>query len=280
MHDIDFLPQEYRQRHARRQKNSWRLAVLVGCAAVMAAIAVMQYRSLRRARTELKALLPKHEQAVEQNVRLSQLQAELQAAEADAALLAYLRHPWPRSQILATLLEPLPEAIVFEELSIGPAGDPRRGLRVPPRHAGQNRQSPEQLDGLPPAERDLKALREENDGQQISVSISGTTTDAASLHEYLGKLGASELIDEADLRSIEGENSEGQGLMRFSAVVVIRPGYGQPGGPHAAIADESSPATTKTEIDATPTTGSNPRPRARTGEQAGDPTGRLTAAAG
>lgn len=230
MHDIDFLPQEYRQKHARRHTNSMRVLVALGFFSVVALLAATQYRELRRARGRLEAILPKHEKALEESAALNHLQEQLQQAESDAELLAYLRHPWPRSQILAALLKPLPDAIVFDELSVGPVSAQQTSLGARLRR-GDRKQEEQKLASLPPAERDLIKLRDQNDERQTAVMLSGTTSDTVALHNYLSELGENPLISEADLISIEGDDAEPSSLMRFSAVLAVRPGYGQAGGP-------------------------------------------------
>jgi len=63
------------------------------------------------------------------------------------------------------------------------------------------------------------------------LMLSGVTTDSAALQQYLLVLGKSELFVKTELGSLEADPADRPGAMHFIARLVIRPGYGQPGGP-------------------------------------------------
>jgi Tfp pilus assembly protein PilN len=230
MHNIDFLPAECRQQQARRQVQPWRFVVVTAFAVLLAGAAYAQYRQKRVAEDQLAALAPACEEAARQGDRLKQLQQDLQAVQSDAELFTYLRHPWPRTQVLAALLGPLPREITLQQLQLAreavaeqPAVDPR-----PP---ADQKAEEEKLAKLPPADRDLRRLRGEFDKTRAMLRITGTTSDTAALHHYLNVLGRTDLFSKATVRSIETvEGPKGQ-LTRFQAIVFVRAGYGQPGGP-------------------------------------------------
>lgn len=230
MQDIDFLPVRYRQRHVRRQSQPWRIAVVAAFAGLLAAAVLSQHSRKRQAEKELAAIIPQYDLAVGQNRKLAEVHARLNTARANAELFTYLRHPWPRTQLLAALLAPLPEEITFERLQIACEMPPE--LTPGKRHSRtENEDEKEANDKLPPAARDLKRLRNQSDKARTVVSISGTTSDSAALHRYLGELGGTALISKADLDSIEGAENDRAGVLQFRATLVVRPGYGQPGGP-------------------------------------------------
>ncbi len=232
MHDVDFLPVEYRQEHAKRHWRLWRVLVVVGFGAILMVAALGQYRSHGHAKAELDALLPKHQTALDQSNQLARMQADLKAARTYAELYTYLRFPWPRSRILVALLEPLPEGITFEQLDIGQQKSAVRGSAKKKKVSRAEREAEkEKLEKLSPAEQDLNRFHEEFDHSQTVVTISGTTTDDAALHKYLGGLNQGYLFSKASLSSIEVDDNDPAGTMRFSATVVVRPGYGKPDGP-------------------------------------------------
>jgi len=229
MHDIDFLPSEYRQNHVRRRSQTRRTLVVAVLALMLAAAALSQQRRRRKLQADLADRQPAHAAAVETRNALDELQCRLRAVRASADLFTYLRHPWPRTQIMAALLGPLPDEITFEQIEIAqetPTGwKPARNLSPADKQA-----QGEQLAGLSAAARDLKRLREELDSKRTTVTITGVTTESAALHRYLGELGRAELFSKAQLRSIETDTTD-PNWVRFSVMLLVRPGYGQPGGP-------------------------------------------------
>jgi hypothetical protein len=235
MQHIDFLPVQYRQRDVRRQLQPRRIVVVIVFAALLAAAVVSQQDRKRQAEKQLAAIQPQYDLAIRQNRKLAEVWAELDTARNAAELFTYLRHPWPRTQILAALLAPLPEAITLETLQIAPEvsggrrqGSGSRGQAADHQSAISNQQS---LDKLPPAARDLKRLRDEFDNAKTVVTISGITSDSAALYRYLGGLGGTSLFTRANLNSLDSAENEPAGALRFRATLVVRPGYGQPGGP-------------------------------------------------
>jgi Tfp pilus assembly protein PilN len=229
MLDIDFLPAQYHQRQARKRSKPWQAIVLLSFVVLVGVAAVGQYRQHRGLRAELELMAPQYEQAVAAIARLDSLQKELKTARAEAALLIYLRHPWPRTQLLRALLESLPDQILLTELEIlteSRSLETRPGHRTPPDDDAEKATA-----AMAPAERDMAALRQQVDGMQTVIHLAGTTDDSAALHRYLGALAHSSLFRKAQLESIESIEGAGSHAARFRATIVVRPGYGQPEGP-------------------------------------------------
>jgi len=230
MQEIDFLPVQYRQKYARRQWQPWRVAVVAAFAVLLVAAVFSQRDRKRQAEKELAAIVPQYDLAVRQNRRLAEIWTQLDTARNTAELFTYLRHPWPRTQLLAALLAPLPEGISIEELRI--TRETPQGRAVPERRPrAENALEGEQLNALPPAVRDLTRLREEFDKTKTVVLISGTTRDTAALHRYLGELGGATLFSRAELDSLASAENQPAGTLQYRATLLVRPGYGQPGGP-------------------------------------------------
>lgn len=229
MHDIDFLPSEYRQNHHRRRSQTRRILVVAVLAAALAAAALDQHRRRQQLRAALADREPAHAAAVQKRDALDELQSRLQAARARADLFTYLRHPWPRTQIMGALLGPLPDEIAFEQVEIAQetatASKPARNLSPADEQARE-----EQLAGLSAAARDLRRLRDEFDPKRTTVTITGVTSESAALHRYLRELGRAELFSKAQLNSIETDKAD-PNRVRFTVTLLVRPGYGQPGGP-------------------------------------------------
>lgn len=228
--EIDFLPAEYREKRVRLQTQPWQLIVSLVVVALVAGTAGVQYHRRSQLAAELAMVTPQYDAALQQNLRLSELQGQLAAARADAELFTYLQHPWPSTRILDALLASLPNEVVLEKLQIQREAKGQRGW------SGEDRDkaSQDKLKKMAPAARDLKQLRQQCDTQPITVVLSGFTQDTAALYRYLGQLAKTPLVAKADLASIEkapkGPKSSSEQL-HFSVTVLLRPGYGQPGGP-------------------------------------------------
>jgi Tfp pilus assembly protein PilN len=235
MQDIDFLPAEYFQRRVRQQARPWRIAALTLFAALATVAAAGQYLQRQRLQAELDALLPAYQLAAGEQQRLAQMQAKLQTEEQTAGLLAYLRHPWPKTQILRALVDNLPEQVVFDQLRIGRQ---QRQTQRPAEARPASAEQQEDLSKLPPAQRDLRVLQEEYDTSEVYVRIEGYTSDSSALYGWLAALGKQRLLAKAELTSLETAAQTGPNLMRFGAVVVVVPGYGHPGSPTAAEAGQ------------------------------------------
>jgi Tfp pilus assembly protein PilN len=242
MQNIDFLPQEYRQRRARRHGQSGRIVAIAGIGALIVAAAFGQRYQRRQADDEMATVAPVYDTAVAQQQQLDGLQSQLQTARAAAELYAYLRHPWPRTQLLAALLGPLPAEIGLDQVQIVRETAPAVPVaNVEGSPAGNRPNAETDLAKLLPAQRDLRQLRDELDKMRTVIHLSGTTSDTGQLHGYLHALGRSDLFAKAELDSLE--SAEGSGASRFRATLVVRPGYGQPGGP----APQPKPALAQAE---------------------------------
>jgi len=234
---IDFLPPQYRKRDVRRRTQPWRVVVVAAFAVLLTAAVVGQCFQRRRVEEQLAAMMPVYESAVAQSNRLAKIQTQLRTSRTSAELFTYLRHPWPRTQLLAALAAPLPDEVSFDEVTISrvaPRDRPQIAFGRNPQTAADDEAK---IKKLPPAARDLKRLREAVDKLQTIVLISGTTTDSAVLHRYLGELNRFELFSTAEVDWIEADQSPTDGRQKFSAMIVVRPGYGQPGGPTAPCHD-------------------------------------------
>jgi Tfp pilus assembly protein PilN len=231
MHDIDFLPVEYRRRQARNKRQVWGSVAVTVMVGLIVTTAWFQHRRYRHAEDRLATILPEHEATVDRSKRLDEMHAQLNSARAGAELYTYLRHPWPRTRIINAILKPLPEEITFDELQISretPSGATSRR-----RAAQADRQTEkEELSKLLPTARDLKKLRDEFDPALTVVKISGVTNRGDALHRYLGELNDTNLFTKAELDNLESDRGDRSRMLRFTATVTVRPGYGQPGGPN------------------------------------------------
>ncbi|MBI1901784.1 MAG: hypothetical protein HYS13_11825 [Planctomycetia bacterium] len=233
MKNIDFLPEGYRQKTVRRNDWLWRVLVVVAFVALIAAATWIQQVRRRSAEAQLAGAKQSEEAVNFQLQTLRGLQEKLSAMRQHAELIAYLHHPWPRTQILAEALVPLPDSVRLEELHVlqSSADEPtgRRGQRYMPESLVSDRD----LEKLPPAVADLKRISRAGESVPVSVLLIGTTTDAERLLKYVGQLKKVRLFRNAELLTIESRPEPGRDVesLQFRVRITVRPGIGQPGGP-------------------------------------------------
>lgn len=255
MKTIDFLPEHYRQRTLLRRARAWWGV----CAAIFGSVIMLSSASqwcLHRAvKAQLIELEPLSQIAQQQEARFANLTREVAKKEETAALFAYLRHPWPRSRVIAAIVEEVPDGVeltsfhlmVEQKLASSEAVISRQ--RAPANDEAKKK--------LPPRVQDLADLRERCDSARTVVDVRGSTTDDAQLHSYVQQLSEHPLLANAQLVSLNA--AETPGTERKSVFVLrieLSPGYGQPGGPDVArkpvpAADEAVPVlTTRPAADA------------------------------
>jgi len=245
MHEVDFLPAQYRQQHLRRRSQPWQAVVAMAFFALLVGAGFAQHRQRQRIESDLEAIEPQYQTALEQKQRLAELEGRLAEVRAEAELLAYLRHPWPRTQLLAAIVAPLPDEITLQQIQIRRAAPQQPSGERRTRAGAQNEEK--KVAGLAPAARDLAELRQRLDGARTVVTLSGTTRQSAPLHRYLGELAEHPLIAKTELESIENVEGAAEPTLRFETTLLVRPGYGQPGGPTASGTGPDDPATTEPE---------------------------------
>lgn len=230
MQTIDFLPQKYRDLYAVRRRHLWRLSVLMMFAVIVGGAAAIQHWMKRDARSQLARVAGPHMKAIAINQQLVKINGRLSTARHTAELVTYLRHPWPRTQLLAEIVRPLTDDITLTNIQL--TAEAEANQRQPNRRARRRLLDEEGEAKGQPAERDLKELRDEFDNAGTTVYVSGVATNMASLHSYLGLLGVSSLFRKTELASLESmEGDFNQEASRFRIRIVVRPGYGQPQGP-------------------------------------------------
>lgn len=241
MQSIDFLPQRYRDASAQRKRKLWSVVVVVVYAGLLCTSGSLQRGRQTSLRRELAAAQQQQTLVMGHQTRLAAIQADLKQAEARANLIAYLRHPWPRTQILAAVVTPLGEGLSLDELHI----ERQEGVRAArPRIAPAN-PAEAKPDNRAAAQRDLESLRDACDASPVVVTIKGSAEDVSLVHMYLGRLGTDAIFSRVDLMNIDGQDPRQQrsAACRFTARVVVRPGYGQPHGPSpiAAVTQAGKP---------------------------------------
>lgn len=235
MKTIDFLPDRYRQATTRRRTSYWRLVVTLLFVAAFTATAYGLHYVGREVRIHHASTATQLSSAERRADDVKRRDAQLAELENRAQLAAFLRHPWPRSQIVAEILQPLPDGVSVDKLRI--ANVPR------PRPAAGGESASSESGEAPPADAssDLARLRDEAEANDVTVSLEGSARDLPELHDYVQRLTTSKLIADAELTSIDaavGSTSDAtddvnarRPAARFVIEVQIIPGWGLPGGP-------------------------------------------------
>jgi hypothetical protein len=228
---IDFLPESYREDYARRRARYWQIVVVAAFLLTLPVASLFQYRVKRSVQLEIDELIQTNGKSGATAADLAAVQAELNGSEAMARLVTYLGHPWPHTQILAALVNDLPESVSLTELDIARGNLDGEKPAEPSEEI--NPQASETKDAnQPPADRDFNALRTAN-SDRLLVHVKGNSFNLGQLHLYLGKLAKHEMFDQVDLESIatESDGSTKSDVAHFQAVLVVRRDYGDPDGP-------------------------------------------------
>lgn len=202
--EIDFLPQSYREQGKRRQRKVSRYVVVAVIGSMLLCATVWQLQLKRRIQNQIDEVRPLAAATVHQQTLLAAAQQELAKLEAEARLYAFLKHPWPATQVLAAALRDIPSEIQITELSLitGQAESGPRRLTLPATTAEPEATAAESLS---PPEKDLADLHAAAKSSRVVVRMEGVVSDTAALHRYLGRVGSGRLIDKAILESLEAE---------------------------------------------------------------------------
>jgi Tfp pilus assembly protein PilN len=182
----------------------------------------------RDVREEHALVSIKYAAATAADAMLKQKEARLAELRTHADLVTFLRHPWPRSQIMHELFAALPPSVTFDKLRIAAETRPAApGGET----GGETGEAP-----VKSVAADLAELRRLAETQDVVVRLEGTTADQPALHAYLQVLGANPLFASAAVEQIEAARSDDVRTARFTVRVVVRPGWGLAGGPTPADA--------------------------------------------
>lgn len=230
MKNIDFLPEIYRQRGELRRARVWWGAVVVIFGTAIGLAAGAQFWLRHNIKRQLAELEPQFVQAQAQSRELSSLNAQITKAGRAAGLFTFLEAPWPRTQVLAELIRPLPKSVQLTRIQIGEE-EVLRAAQAPGSARRRNRQQEDEGPRLSPIEQDLLQLRTDAERRQTFVDLEGQTQDVAELHAYVAEVGRSALFASAQIRSLEATPGEKLPLQtNFSVRAIVRPGYAVLGG--------------------------------------------------
>ena len=233
---IDFLPQDYRQHAAETKGQLWHVLVVVLFGGAICAAALSQWVVRRQVATESALVEVQYQAAVRQQAELESLRAELKQTNSEASLHAYLRHPWPRTQILCALTANVPDSIRLTELSIGheqeSAASNSRSASTS--QAAGDLADPSQQQQRDGPSQDLDALAQECDARRTVAIVSGRASNITELHDYVERIEEELIVERVGFSTLEGQRNRDGDSSEFQLRVEIAHPYGHPSRPRSA----------------------------------------------
>lgn len=220
MNDIEFLPKRFRERQRRSNIKVSRWLVLSLFLGAMALVSIYQLASLHHAKGQLATLKSQHERIAALLQQVDQARLKLDQMRHHARLQTFLDYPYPKSQIIAAVTNPLPAEIIITRIEL---------IRIQlstdaSRNTSEN--TSDQRQHGPAMELDLKQLISESKSRHCTLEIEGTTSDTSSLYTFLAALHEAEIVRSAKLESIDPKtDSEGREISSFTAHVNVEQGY-------------------------------------------------------
>ncbi len=217
MNEIEFLPKKFRERRARNNIRVSRTFVLLLLAAAMALVTIYQLSSLRRVQVQLADLEDAHAQVAQLMAEVDLKREEVHRLRHYARLLTFLEHPYPKSQIVASLANLIPPEMVITQMHLShPAA--RTGAFQPLAEADTSK--------MPAMEQDLQKLVHETRTRRCTVELEGTTEDTSALYEFLARLHQLEIVESAKIESVDPRTgTAGTEISNFTAHIKIKPGH-------------------------------------------------------
>lgn len=246
MQSIDFLPEHYRERRKQRRVRWWWALIVCLFGGIVLGTASLQWLNVQRVKRELLQLETQCIAFRQLDQQLLELETRAATLSHSANLYTFLKHPWPRTQILAAVVQPLPREVQLTSIRISEALIAKKNPATAPVEATAEPTRPAH-----PAVADLQVLHDTHEAQRIVVLIEGSVTDAETLHQYLEALGNQPLVAEARLNSMESRKLETHSLVVFQLHITIKPGHGLSDGPAGPLSPletniEEPPAETAT----------------------------------
>ncbi len=227
MKTIDFLPPKYRELYAVKRRQLWRTSVLLMFTAIVGSAAAVQHMMRLDAEKQLAECQASHQEAMKINNELALLYGRMDSSKRFADVVTYMRHPWPSTQLLATVVGPVSDDITLTEIHVTQEAVAQKRTERRPRLRVQENAAAKKN----PAQIDLETLRQQRDQSYTTIYISGVTTDIGALHSYVGMLSVSSFCESAELASLESHPEAANETSKFRVQLRIRHGYGQSKGP-------------------------------------------------
>lgn len=231
MKNIDFLPSRYREGYAARAAVVKRWTIVLGISVIITPLAMYQYLVHASVVHSFVLVEPEFMQAQAKSQYMTRLQADLELARGEAALLTWLNHPWPRTQVLAHVHAPLPQSVRLTGVRLAKEPKAIANAELGGRNRAARRAAESEVDAAaasrPAAEKDLLRLHDQLGQHDTIVTLTGITYSTTELHTYVALLRASPLFGKSELRSVESQPGQEQSKAQtFEIRLVLAPGHG------------------------------------------------------
>jgi len=218
-HEIEFLPKRYREKRKKNNIKVSRILLIVIMVGGMASVLLYQLACLHSVNRQVAAIDKQNEKVMQLMQEVESRRAKVVLERHHANLLTFLDHPYPKSQIISALVNPLSREITITRLQITQEQVANPNAK-PPSEKGQAAPKGH------PMELDLKTLISEAKTRRVMVEVEGTTDDTSSLYTYLASLHQAEIIESAKIESIDPhQKSDGSEFSNFTAHVRVKRGY-------------------------------------------------------
>lgn len=236
MQTIDFLPAHYRERRKQRRVRWWWALIVCMFGGVVVVTASLQWFNVQRIKKELQQLETQCAAFRQLDQQLLEIEDKVSALSHSANLYTFLKHPWPRTQILAAIAKPLPPELQLSNVRITDSL-----VAKPIKPASPESATAETAAPAHPAVADLRLLHDAQESQRLVVMVEGSAKEVEALHGYLEALARHPLIAEARLNSMETRKFETHSLVVFQLQLTITAGHGLSDGPAGALSPAITP---------------------------------------
>lgn len=217
--EIEFLPKKYREKRKGHSFQVSRLLLTVVVVAGMAGVLFYQLAKLHAVNLQVAAIDSEHEKIMQLMQEVERRRMDVADKRHHAKLLTFLDHPYPKSQIIAAIANPLPTEITITRLQITVEQLATTGAKPP---SEKGKQAPKGH----PMQLDLKQLIDDAKSHRCTVEVEGTTDDTSCLYTFLASLHQAEIIESAKIESIDPQQkSDGSEFSNFTAHVKVKRGY-------------------------------------------------------
>ncbi len=213
---VDFLPEDFIERRVQRRTNIICLVlfgvVLIG---VVGAYAVTRTQ-LHMAMNERARISEAYEEAARRIAQLDELQQQKQALVRKARLTATLVEPVPRSNLLAALVNRMPDAASMAQLSLSSTKIKSAPLAKPQGSALAGAQA--QANGPDDA---ATVQPEPVDRYRVNLSLVGLAPTDIQVAQYMADLARCPLLESVDLIYSEEKRVADVNMRRFKIDMVL-----------------------------------------------------------
>ena len=220
VHDIDFLPDSYRQQQERRQRRHWRQGVFAIALVLIGIGTLGRYQTRTRLEVTRDRLRKHANQMSTQLQSTASLQREIERQRALANLRAYLSVRVPPTRLLAEVTNCLPEFVSLTDYRLFAETQTSSAIHSPRARRAKSIEQSEA--GILPETQDLKQLQESAKESALLVTLEGIAPDDVSLSKYLAALEQSGIFQEVQLLFTNQHVDQDHELRSFGIRLQVR----------------------------------------------------------